>query len=164
MKYKLEICSAVILSVAFLASYPVIHTNKTKVSHGQVASARAKNCLLLGPDERIQEGYNYADRLDPSQKWVRNGQPTIEGNLLQGMKSICDLSGNTAEVGTGGFAQNSRSMSSDDMRKEIKQRFPNGEVPFSSMATQSKLFIPDFKKREEDAKKSKEQLSTKIKF
>ena len=146
---RLSIIVAGILLVGAMSSKTRISQSLTRSSHSNIARERAQNCLWLEPGQTIKEGYFYAHRLDPSKKWYFAGAETIEGNLLSGInQTLCDLSGNTAEVGPSGVAQNVRSATAKDLGEIFRSLYPDGPK-FTQVATESLRFRPNFQKRQQ---------------
>jgi hypothetical protein len=139
-------------------SYPSIKGNQVRAAHQDAFTRAITNCKVLAAGQSVQQGYYYAQMLDPSQKWVdsKTGKPVFEGPLLQPVatKSICALDGSFGEIGASGVAQNVRSVSGEDMRIALKKRFGD-EVTFVDMATVSRRFLPNFEQRNKQQSKPK---------
>jgi hypothetical protein len=153
-----------LLLCATAMSYPSIKGNQVKAAHQDAFTRAITNCKVLPSDQSVQQGYYYAQMLDPSQKWVdsKTGKPVFEGALLQPVatKSICALDGSFGEIGASGVAQNIRSVSGEEMRAALKKRF-GGEVTFIDMATMSRRFLPNFDQRNKQKSKPKTGMEIK---
>jgi hypothetical protein len=147
-----------LLLCATAMSYPSIKGNQVRAAHQDAFTRAITNCKVLPSEQSVQQGYYYAHRLDPSQKWIdaKTGKPVFEGALLQPVatKSICALDGSFGEIGASGVAQNVRSVSGEEMRAALKKRF-NGEVTYIDMATVSRRFVPNFNQRNKQKSKPK---------
>jgi hypothetical protein len=150
-----------LLLCATAMSYPSIKGNQVKAAHQDAFTRAITNCKVLMTGQSVQQGYYYAQMLDPSQKWVdaKTGKPVFEGALLQPVatKSICALDGSFGEIGASGVAQNVRSVSGEEMRAALKKRF-GPEVTFVDMATVSRRFVPNFEKRNKQQSKPRKGM------
>lgn len=145
------------LGTAF--SYPQIRGTQIKAAHAEAVSRMVKDCRVLPAGQNVAAGFYYAQYLDPAKKWTdaNTGKPIVEGALLSGgvAKSICSLGGSAAELGPNGAAQNVRSIPAPDMRKMLRDRYPNG-VPPEDMAVMSIVWKPNFEARVKEKAKPRE--------
>lgn len=160
----LGLSSIAILLFGTAFSYPQIRGNQIKASHSEAVGRMVKDCRVLPAGQNVQPGFYYSQYLDPAKKWVdgNTGKPIAEGGLLSGgvAKSICSLGGSAAELGPNGVAQNVRSIPAPDMRKMLRDRYPQG-VPPEDMATVSIKWKPNFEARVQEKTKPREMEITK---
>lgn len=131
-----------------LLSFPRINQAKISHNHEEIALERVPRCLWL-TEGTIREGYYYAHLLDPSKQWSRNGKPTIEGDLVSGInQSLCDRTGQTAQFGPNGVAQNIRNISPQIMGEKFVALFPDG-VHYTRAAVLSDRYKPNFEQRQQ---------------
>ena len=154
----LGLASIGIVIIGTATSYPQIRGNQIKAAHKEAVTRMVKECRVLPEGQDVQAGFYYASYLDPSKKWTdaNTGKAVFEGALLRDgiAKSVCSLRGTAAEIGPNGVAQNVRSINPTEMRRMLKERYPEG-IPFSDMAIASRVWVPNFEARAHQAEKPK---------